>query len=191
LRPNIIRKTVVTNSIQNRSGFIWIDNSQDRRISNIACVSDILNTTTMNVQKQAASTFTSSAWTAGPSCHGGWDQVNAYGVGMKWQSTDYYATDPPQTANAQTIARTTFSCPAPKNADGADTGEALSTSDRISIGVGLGVGVPSLLLTIWFGWYTRKSYLIKKKKEKEASKGVAACGSEREGLASRTADIAH
>jgi len=142
------------------------------------------------VQKEAASTFTSSAWTPGPSCHGEWDQVNAYGVEIKWQSTDYYGTFPPQTASVQTIAKTTFACPTTKSNNDNNSGESLSISDKISIGVGLGVGVPSLLLTIWFGWYTRKSYLIKKKKEKEASKGVAACGAEWEGLRSKAADIA-
>jgi hypothetical protein len=138
------------------------------------------------VQKQVTDTFTSSTWTPRPNC----DQVNAYGVVILWQSTDHYGIVPPPTTSGQAAARTTSACPTPKNNNGNDSGERLSTSDRVSIGVGLGVGVPSLLLTIWFGWYTRKSYHIKKRKENEAANGIAARSAEWEGLTSKTADIA-
>jgi hypothetical protein len=37
----------------------------------------------------------------------------------------------------------------------------LATGDKISIGVDLGLGIPSLLCTVWGALYARKLYLLK------------------------------
>lgn len=144
----------------------------------------------MIVQKQVANTFTSSTWTAGPNCRGGRDQVNAYGVGIEYQSTDYYGTPTAQTTSDQTIPpRSTYACPTSQNNNGNESSGSLSTSDRISIGVGLGIGVPGLLLTIWFGCYTQKTYFVEKEKKGKAVNAFAAQRATAEGQTSKATDI--
>jgi len=128
----------------------------------------------MIVQMQVADTFTSSTWTAGSNCHGGCDQVNAYGVRIEYQSTDYYGIATAQTMSEQTIPlRSTYACPTSQNNNGNESSGNLSTSNRISIGVGLGIGVPGLLLTIWFGCYTQKTYFVEKEKKGKAVNAFA------------------
>jgi hypothetical protein len=140
-----------------------------------ACVSRILQTTTATVQKSVDGYVTPAPWIATPICSGGGDAVNAYGVGIIWQSTDYYGTLPLPTTTVPEPTRTTFACPPSDNKS--NNGVAgLSISDKIALGVGLGLGLPSLLLAVWTGWYTRRQYLVKKEKMESSIPNVVILG---------------
>lgn len=137
-----------------------------------------------------------TTWIATPHCTGGGDAVNAPGVWIVWQSTDYNGKPPQPIATAQIPNRTHFACPGndiKTNAGGVSTtnlandteinasggATTISISDKITIGIGLGVGVPSLLLAMWTGWYTRRQYLSRKQKRERSIPEVATAEAER------------
>jgi hypothetical protein len=134
-----------------------------------ACSSAIVALTTISAQAFVSSAFVPTAWIAGRYCWGGGDSVNARGVGILWQSTDFYGISPPPTtttglgstmSTGSCISATTMATVDAPAAPDTTTGE-LAIGDKISIGLGLGVGIPSLLFAAWGVLYARKSYQLK------------------------------
>jgi hypothetical protein len=141
------------------------------------CSSAIVALTIISAQAFISNSFVQTSWIAGWYCDGGGDGVNAHGVIILWQSTDFYGISPPTvTASGlvSTVTTTTCISTTPSNTSpSTDSNQGgLSTGDKISIGVGLGLGIPSLLCTVWGVLYARKLYLLKLAQSKIA-KGKA------------------
>lgn len=156
-----------------------------------ACSSAIVALTTISAQAFIEDTFVPTAWVAGPYCSGGGDSVNAHGVVILWQSTDFYGISPPPATTtelvspaptASCIPTTTSNEPVPTETNT----PGWATSDKISIGVGLGVGIPSLLFTIFGVLYTRKSYQLKMDKREAEDGPATARATQLENLSART-----
>ena len=123
--------------------------------------------TTISAWVFTSNTFATTAWVAGRYCGG--DGVGAYGVIILWQSTDFYGTSPPPTtatglgltmSTASCISATTVRMPT-ANETAYSNPSGLAIGDKISISVGLGVGIPSVLCAVWGVLYARKSYKLK------------------------------